>query len=294
MKRLAAPLGVLLAVAILALLGWLLLGGESSAAPPRPAPPPPPPDRRVEPRPQQPPEPEPEPEPEAEPAPPPDPDAEAPLPLDAYPWEVPAWWHEHEKKLRETDVEISGERLSVPEILERVGKESGVPTRVGREIEGWASSALLSSPSLRGPARGIVEALAVRYNLEPHLTRQGLVLHQRGRAPANRLVQAGRVQWALSEARERKSGGRPAEPDAELARGMAVQLSFSKMPLRQAAETIHDRTGVPVYLDATLWTVNPTVTLAAGKATLGEALDAMLEPLGASSDANPRRIVIFR
>ena len=78
------------------------------------------------------------------------------------------------------------------------------------------------------------------------------------------------------------------------ARGMAVALSFAKMPLRQAAETIHDRTGVPVYLDATLWTVNPAVTLEPGKATLGEALDAMLEPLGASSDANPRRIVIFR
>ncbi|HEU4395999.1 MAG TPA: hypothetical protein VFS92_10570 [Planctomycetota bacterium] len=293
MKRLAAPLGVLLAVAILALLGWLLLGGESSAAPTRPAPPPPRP-REPEVRPPPPPDPDPDPAPDPEPAPAPDPDAEAPLPLDAYPWEVPPWWHEHEKKLRETEVEIYGERLSIPEILERVGKDAGVPTRVGRELEGWASATLLSSPSLRGPARGIVEALAVRYNLEPHLTRQGLVLHQRGRAPANRLVQAGRVQWALSEARERKAGRRPAEPDADLARGMAVAISFSKTPLRQAAETIHDRTGVPVYLDATLWTVNPAVTLEPGKATLGEALDAMLEPLGAASDVNPRRIVIFR
>ena len=200
----------------------------------------------------------------------------------------------HVRMATESDVDISGERMSIPEILDRVGEAAGVPCRVGREIEGWASTALLSSPSLRGPARAVIESLSQRYNLESHLTRQGLVLHQRGKAPANRLVQAGRVQWALSEARDRRAGRRPDEPDAELARGMAVALSFEKARLRQVAETIHDRTGIPVYLDSTLWIVNPTVSLEPGKATLGEALDALLQPLGAASDANPRRIILFR
>jgi hypothetical protein len=294
MKRFAAPIGALLAIALLVLLGRLLLGGAEEAVPERPAPPRPP-DRPAPPPAQEPPPVDaPGPAPEPEPAPPVDPDAETPLPLDAYPWDVPPWWHEHDRKLREVDVDITGERMSIPDILQKVGEAAGVPCRVGREIEGWASTALLSSPSLRGPARAVIESLSQRYNLEPHLTRQGLVLHQRGKAPANRLVQAGRVQWALSEARDRKAGRRPEEPDAELARGMAVSLSFDGARLRQVAETIHDRTGIPVYLDATLWTVNPTVSLEAGKATLGEALDALLKPLGAASDANPRRIVMFR
>ena len=149
------------------------------------------------------------------------------------------------------------------------------------------------------PARAVIESLSQRYNLESHLTRQGLVLHQRGKAPANRLVQAGRVQWALSEARDRRAGRRPDEPDAELARGMAVALSFEKARLRQVAETIHDRTGIPVYLDSTLWIVNPTVSLEPVQSGLvgDESALAVLERdddlLACLVGARPRRVDIL-
>jgi len=297
MKRALPALGAIAALGILLGLGLLLLGGAPAPAPP---PPPPPPPRPAPPRPAppQPPAPETDGDPGSAPdVPPPapekDPDEEPPLSPDAYPWEAPAWWVEKEKRLREAEVDIPGEDLSLEEILDRIGKAAGFPVKSGTEVSGFAAS---TRPffQARGPARAVIEALAQRFNLEPVVTREGVVMHQRGKVPPGRVVQAGRVQWAVTEARERKEGKRPEDPAAEEGRQVPVQVSFSRTPLRDAARILGEKTSIPVYLDAALWTLNPPVTLEPGKKTLGEVLDAILEPLKGASDVNLRRVVLFR
>ena len=217
-----------------------------------------------------------------------------PPPPEAYPWEVPGWWHEIDRKFREASISWDAETLSVGEILQRLEREVGFPVRVGPGLEPWAAESRFSLASVRGPARGLVEALATRLNLEAVLTSEALVLHQRGRAPETKVVQAGRVQAAILEARERREGKRPPDPEVVDLTAQRVVLAKDRVRLRELARRVGEALAVPVYMDAPLWSVNPEVALDGQERTLREVLDLLLAPLGAASDVTPRRIVLFR
>src|SRR5688572_12539197 len=136
MRRLLPLLAFAVAAAVAAAAAWLLLRGE-----PAPAPGPVPPVEAPAPRGSTP-EPPPVFAPE-EPAPeePPEEGAEvkeAPLPPDAYPWEVPGWWHEVDRRLREREIAIDDEVMPVKELLDRIAKEALFPVRAGPELERWA------------------------------------------------------------------------------------------------------------------------------------------------------------
>jgi hypothetical protein len=294
-NRALPVLGALFALGVLLGIGLLVLGGGSS--------PPPPPEvvrpraaARVAPAPEEPPPDSDAPggDPDGPPAPPAVPEGEPEIVLRDYPFAVPAWWTEREARLREVQVDLSGEFLTVEEVLHRVGKAAGFSVKPGPEVSGFAASTPISFPSAQASARGILEALALRLNLEPVLTREGVVMHQRGKAPPGPIPQAGRVQWALVEARERREGKRPEDPDSGEARSIPVDIVFTRTPLREAVKMLTDRTTVPVYLDEPLWTANPPVTVEKGKGTLGEVLDAIAGPLDAATDATRRRVLLFR
>jgi len=289
MNRLLPAVAVVVAVAVLAALGWLLLAGGPAPAPPgRPLPAPARP--RVEP-------------PEFVPAspvpagedPPPKPEKEPPLPPGAYPWEVPGWWREVDRKFR--DREIVGEfdeSVPVREILDFVAKEVGFPVRTGPELKEWSEESRIALPATHAPARAVLEALASRTNVEIVLTADALLLHQRGKAPDDPVTRAGRVQWAILEAEERHAGKRPPDGAAEELAASAEKIGFEGVPLREAARRLGEDLGIPVYMDAPLWNVNPAVTLPEGERPLSKVLDAMTAPWGAAWDVTPRRIVLFK
>jgi len=271
-------------------VGFFLLGSGEPASPPAVSIPPPaapvlrPPSRVVMVPVDEPPPGEAAPPPTAEPS----------LDPDAYPYEVPAWWEAADRRFRDTPVRIEGTTLRFIEILALLEKEVGFPVRVGPELERWAAEQPFSIPSAAGPARALVEVLALRNNLEVVIEREALVFHQRGRAPDTREVRAGRVQSAILEAGERRRGIRGEDRRAGEVRERSVDLGFDGVPLRDAAKEIGARAGIPVYLDRTMWKANPRVTVAAGQRTLGALLDAVVGPLEAAADVTPTRIVILR
>jgi hypothetical protein len=207
---------------------------------------------------------------------------------------VPGWWHEIDRKFRDREVAWEAETLTVQEILGRLEREAGFPVRAGPGLEDWAAENRIALASVHGPARAVVEALATRLNLDAVITADAFVLYQRGRAPDTALVRAARVQTAILEARERREGKRPLTDEATDVRGEKVAAAFDRTPLREAARRIGEELGIPVYMDAALWSVNPSVTTPEGGSTLGEILDRTLAPLGAASDVTPRRIVLFK
>ena len=289
MKRFLAALAALAAFVVVAAVVALVLweGGPAVVPPVPPSPPPATPPTSDGTGPVFP--------PGRAPAPPPaTADLESPPPPEAYPWEVPGWWHEIDRKFREGFLAWDADTLSVTEILERLEREIGFPVRVGPGLEAWAGESRISLASVRGPARGLVEALATRLNLEAVLTSEALVLHQRGRAPETKVVQAGRVQAAILEARERREGKRPPDQEVVDLTAQRVVLAKEKVRLRELARRLGEALGVPVYMDAPLWTVNPEMDLDGQERTLREVLDLLLAPLGAASDVTPRRVVLFR
>jgi hypothetical protein len=291
MNRLLLALAILVAAVVLAAVGWLVLGGGPAPAPRTPAVP-------SDPRPPRPPESSPpvfipvrpDPGPVQDGA-----ETEPPLPPDAYPWEVPAWWHEVDRKFRGKEIVAELEpTIPVKEVLDFVSREVDFPVRPGPELKDWAEESRISIPSIRAPARAVLEALANRTNVEIVLTADALVLHQRGRAPNDRVTRAGRVQAAILEAEARHAGKREPDPAAEELAASPMKTGFEAVPLREAARRLGEELGIPVYMDAPLWNVNPSVTLEAGERPLSKVLDAMTHPWGAAWDLTPRRIVLFK
>ena len=293
MNRLLLALSVLVAAAVLAAVGWLLLAGGPERAPgparvPAAGPRRPPTDRNPVFVPFHP-------ETVTVKAGPETADTEPPLPPDAYPWEVPAWWHEVDRKFREKEIVAELEpTIPVKEILEFLSREVGFPIRVGPELREWADESRLTIASTHAPARSILDALASRTNVEVVLTADAVVLHQRGRAPDDRVTRAGRVQAAILEAEARHAGKRDPDPAAEELVASPVKTAFDAVPLREAARRLGEELGIPVYMDAPLWNVNPSVTVPEGERPLGKLLDAMTTPWGAAWDLTPRRIVLFK
>jgi hypothetical protein len=295
MKRLLPVLAVLVAVGILGTAGWFLLGGDDGPAPPPPvakaAP--------VKPAREAPPEfvprrPVPEGERGPEEGPVPATDREQPLPPDAYPWEVPGWWREIDRKFREKEIVVEDEQLAVSEILDRIAKEVGFPVRAGPELKEWSEESRVTLPAVHAPARVVLEVLASRHNVELVLTADAVVLHQRGKSPDDRVTRAGRVQWAILEAEERRAGKREADSSAQELIAAPVTLGLDAVPLREAARRLGEALSMPVYMDAALWASNLPVTLPPGERPLGKTLDALVAPGGAAWDVTPRRIVLFK
>jgi hypothetical protein len=289
MKSLLPALALVVALGVIAAAGWLLLRGEPVAPPPPPPPPveiarrkPPPPPRFV-------PEELPPEEPPAEEGEP----KEVPLPPDAYPWEVPGWWHEIDRRLREKEVEIDDEVRTVKDLLEQLERDGGFPVRAGPELEAWTDTRM-SFPSSRGPIRAILEALASRSNVEVVLTADAVHLRQRGRAKEDRVTRAGRVQAAILEAMERRAGKREADPVALEFAATPVDIPLADVPLREAARLLGESLSIPVYMDAGLWAANLPVRVEAGERPLSKVLDALVGPAGGAWDVTPRRVVLFR
>ena len=293
MKRLL-PLVAVLAALAAAGGAWLLLRGD-------PPPPPPPPDpvsrtgRRKPPK-DRPPEfvpADPDPGPETVPEEPVEP-KEVPLPPDAYPWEVPGWWSEVDRRLREKEVVLDDEVRPVKDVLAFLEKEVLFPVRTGPELDAWASDHRITLPATRAPVRAILEALALRANVEVVLTADAVLLRQRGRAKEDRVTRAGRVQAAILESHERRAGKREVDAaSADLARS-SVDLALDGVPLREAARRLGERLSIPVYMDAGLWVANAPVRVEAGEKTLGTYLDGLAGAVGAAWDATPRRVVLFQ
>jgi hypothetical protein len=289
MNRLLLGLVVLVAAAILAAVGWLVLGGGPEPVPPKPpvrTPPRPPTDTRPVFVPYHP-------EPVTVKGGPAPAETEPPLPPDAYPWEVPGWWLEVDRKFREKEVSLDDELRTIGETLAMIEKEVGFPVRPGPELKEWAAESQRVL-TIHAPARSVLESLAQRTNLELVLTADALVLHQRGRAPNDRATRAGRVQAAILESEERHAGKRDRDPASEELAAAPVKTAFDAVPLREAARRLGEELGIPVYMDAPLWNVNPSVSLPAGERALSKVLDAMTAPWGAAWDITPRRIVLFK
>ena len=159
MKRLVPLLSLLVAVAVVGAAGWLLLHGEPG--PSVPVPPEPPSKPAAKPPVAEDPLPEfapldPDPgDPRAENLEP----KEIPLPPDAYPWEVPGWWHEIDRRLRDKEIVIEEDVLPVKDILAFIEKEILFPVRAGPELEEWAADSRLSLPSVHAPARAVQDGL---------------------------------------------------------------------------------------------------------------------------------------
>ena len=207
---------------------------------------------------------------------------------------MPGWWHEIDRKFRDREIVIEGELLPVSGILDLVSKEVGFPVRVGPELAAWAEESRIALPAVHAPARSLVESLAGRLNLEIVLTADALLLHQRGRSPENRLTRAGRVQWALLEAEERRAGKREEDPAAADLRAMPVEMPLEGVPLREAARRLGEKIGTPVYMDSALWNANVAVTVPPGERALGDLLDRVIGPQGAAWDLTGRRVVLFK
>lgn len=219
---------------------------------------------------------------------------EAPLPPDAYPWEVPGWWRDIDRRMREKEIAVDDEVMTVKEILARLEKETLFPVRAGPELEAWAEEHRFSIPVARAPARAVLEAIAGRTNLEVVLTADAILLRQRGRVKEDRVTRAGRVQAALMESRERRDGKRETDPAAAEYAATPVDLAIEGVPLRAAIRVIGERLAVPVYTDEALWAANPEVRVEAGTRPLSKYLDALVAPFGGAWDVTPRRIVLFR
>jgi hypothetical protein len=288
MKRALPVLAVLAAGAIFGAVAWFSLAGAPAPAPPAPAPP-------AEPAaPARPRGPQFAPERATRPTPAAVPPEEPPVPPENYPWETPGWWHEVDRKFRQKEVTMDGETMPIARILEKVSGEVNFPVRTGPELQKWAEESRLTVAGDRITARALLEGMARRLNLDMVLTPDALLLHQRGKAPDDALTRAGRVQWALKEAEERRTGLRDEEPAAQELRSMRIEFPLDGVPMREAARRLGEKLGVPVYMDAPLWNVNPAVHIEEGERTLRDVLDRMTRSWDACYDVTPRCIVLFR
>lgn len=293
MNRLLVP--IVLAAAVLAAVGWLVLGG---AAGPSPAPVGPGPARN--PAKGKSPKPEDARPPLVEVTIPVDPPAEQPppefppLPPDMWPGDAPPWWVEHDRRLREKTLTLEEDIRSVREIAAFLEKETGVPVRFHETLAAWADENRIAIALREEPARAAAEALAARLNVEAVIDPDGLRFYPRGKAPLGVMAVVSRARWDIEEAVERRAGRRPADVSGEALLRRSVTLRAEKTPLREAIRMLGDEAGVPILTDRALWDANPALTLDLKDRPLSEALERIGKDAACTADATARRIVLLK
>ncbi len=291
MRRFLLP--ALLAAAVLAGVGWLVLGGpEPAPGPSVPVLPKPRTGRQ-----------ETEKQAERPPLvevtipvnPPPDlPVEDPPLPPDVWPGEAPPWWVEADRKFRERVLNLDEDIRSVREIAALLEKVVEFPVQFHPSLGSWADEARLSLVLKEAPARGVVEALTARLNVDAVLEQDALRFYPRGKAPAGALAAISRARWAIEEAAERRAGKRTEDPGGAAVLARRVALRLDRIPLRDAARMLGVAAEIPILMDRALWDANPPVTLDEKERPLSEALEAVGREADSVADATGRRIVLLK